>query len=317
MRFPIPCVWREPSNHPTDCYFCMVGPSKRRKGKNTLSIKYADIPSSTGSVPHNTTGVPVPQPHLRDESFMTDATRTDSETEQSAAVCVRCHVAGEKCSCLLNQEDINDLVGSFHRQSRMLSFEFPAMGLIYWMTVFKLAHRESDVAASRCSPRLKDGLCYCRVIEGLFQATGISCNPSEWRLFIDSSSRSLKAVLLCNTNKGFSIPLAHLVHTKGEYQNVKILLCALWYDYYIWEVIGDLKMVVFLVGIQRGFTKFQCYPCLLDSRNTALHYKKRNWPPRTSCGKETHNVKRQPLIDAAKMLMPPLNIKLGLIKQCL
>ena len=144
---------------------------------------------------------------------------------------------------------------------------------------------------------------------------GISCNPCEWRLFIDSSSRSLKAVLLHNTNKCPSIPLAHSVHMKEKYQNIKILLSALKYDQYKWEVIGDFKMVAFLVGLQGGFTKFQCYLCLWDSRNTALHYNKRNWPLRTSYEIGTYNVKQQPLVDAAKILMLPLHIKLGLIKQ--
>ena len=141
------------------------------------------------------------------------------------------------------------------------------------------------------------------------------CNPSEWRLFIDSSSRSLKAVLLHNTNKCPSIPLAHSVHMKEEYQNIKILLSALKYDQYSWEVIGDFKMVAFLVRLQGGFTTFQCYLCLWDSRNTALHYKKRNWPLRSSYEIGIYNVKQQPLVDAAIILMPPLHIKLGLIKQ--
>ncbi len=53
MRFAIPGVWREPTNHLTDCYFCMVDRGKRRKGKNAPSIKYPDIPSSIAPVPHN------------------------------------------------------------------------------------------------------------------------------------------------------------------------------------------------------------------------------------------------------------------------
>ena len=73
--------------------------------------------------------------------------------------------------------------------------------------------------------------------------------------------------------------------------------------------------MAFLVGLQGGFTKFQCYLSLWDSRNTALNYKKRNWPLRTSYEIGTYNVKQQPLVDAAKILMPPLHIKLGLIKQ--
>jgi len=93
-----------------DCYFCMVDPCTLRKGKNTLSIKYPDIPSSTAPVPHTTTDMPVPPPHLRDESFITDASSTDSETEQSSAACVPLPVAGERCLYYPNQEDIDDIV---------------------------------------------------------------------------------------------------------------------------------------------------------------------------------------------------------------
>ena len=84
MPFATPRVWREPSNHLTDCYFCMVDPSKRRKGKNV-----PDIPLSIAPVPHNTTDLPLPQPPLRDESSIADMSSTDSETEQSSAMCVQ------------------------------------------------------------------------------------------------------------------------------------------------------------------------------------------------------------------------------------
>ena len=43
----------------------------------------------------------------------------------------------------------------------------------------------------------------------------------EWRPFIDSSSRSLKAVLLHKGNVYPSIPVAHSVHLKDDYGNVK------------------------------------------------------------------------------------------------
>ena len=74
-------------------------------------------------------------------------------------------------------------------------------------------------------------------------------------------------------------------------------------------------MVAFLMGLQQGFTKFPCYLCLWDSRNTNFHYDKRNWPPRSSYDIETHNVKHTPLVEPKKVLLPPLHIKLGLIKQ--
>ena len=68
------------------------------------------------------------------------------------------------------------------------------------------------------------------------------------------------------------------------------------------------------MGLQGGFTKFMCFLCLRDSRNTSIHYQQRNWPPRTRYEVGAHNVKDVPLVDQTKVLMPPLHIKLGLIK---
>ena len=45
-----------------------------------------------------------------------------------------------------------------------------------------------------------------------------------WSLFVDSSARSLKAVLLHNGNKYPSIPIAHSVHLKEGCENLKHLL---------------------------------------------------------------------------------------------
>ena len=53
----------------------------------------------------------------------------------------------------------------------------------------------------------------------------------------------------------------------------------------------------------------------LGQQNIALHYKNRNWLLRSSYETGTYIVKQQPLVDAEKILMPPLHIKLGLIKQ--
>ena len=114
MRFAIPRVWRESSHHLTDCYFCMVDPTKRRKGNYAPPIEYPDIPSSIAPVPHNMTELPVPQPPLRDQSCQAEeASYDDSEEEQgaSSAACRRRRlVAGGRCPYYPNQEDINDLI---------------------------------------------------------------------------------------------------------------------------------------------------------------------------------------------------------------
>lgn len=62
---------------------------------------------------------------------------------------------------------------------------------------------------------------------GLYEANGIACNPNEWLLFVDSSSRKLKDVLLHKENMYTSIPQAHSVQFEEEYSNANILLDAL------------------------------------------------------------------------------------------
>ncbi|GBN67158.1 hypothetical protein AVEN_210986-1 [Araneus ventricosus] len=47
----------------------------------------------------------------------------------------------------------------------------------------------------------------CNDVDSLFKALELQHNPEEWRLFIDSSKVSLKAVLLHNGNKHPSIPV--------------------------------------------------------------------------------------------------------------
>ena len=53
-----------------------------------------------------------------------------------------------------------------------------------------------------------EDLCYSKDVEGVFRAVGIDHDPTQWRLFIDSSTKSLKAVILHNGNIYPSIPLA-------------------------------------------------------------------------------------------------------------
>ncbi|GBL89738.1 hypothetical protein AVEN_104676-1 [Araneus ventricosus] len=60
-------------------------------------------------------------------------------------------------------------------------------------------------------------------IDGLLEELRIAHEPNEWRLFIDASKLSLKAVLLNNGNELSTIPLALAVSMKETYQNLKEL----------------------------------------------------------------------------------------------
>ena len=190
MHFAIPRIWREPSDHHTDCYFCMVDPTKRRKGKNAPPIEYPDIPSSIAPVPHNNTDLPVPQLPMRVQSDSEEASSEDSEMEQVPSSCVvgRRRWAGEeRCPYYPNQEDMNDLIREMTLTksnaeiliSRLKQWDLLDDGVR--ITSRRKRHRGFSTFFS-----FTDGLCYCHSVTELFEAIEISCNTSDWRFFIDS-----------------------------------------------------------------------------------------------------------------------------------
>ena len=69
------------------------------------------------------------------------------------------------------------------------------------------------------------------------------------------------------------------------------------------------------MGLQGGFTIFPCYLCHWDSRVTIANYHRRIWPKRTEYSVGYSNIKWDPLTDSIKILLPPLHINVGLIKQ--
>ncbi|GBL77771.1 hypothetical protein AVEN_210980-1 [Araneus ventricosus] len=127
----------------------------------------------------------------------------------------------------------------------------------------------------------EESLVFCSDIDGLLKLR-IAHEPNEWRLFIDASKLSLKAVLLNNGNALPSIPVAHAVYMKETYHNLKQLLEIIKYSKYGWQICADLKVVSLLMGLQLGYTKYCCFLCLWDSRAISLHYIKRDWPQRAS-----------------------------------
>ena len=95
-----------------------------------------------------------------------------------------------------------------------------------------------------------------------------------------------------------------------------MVLAKIKYEEDKWKICGDLKILSMILGQQSGFTKYPCYLCMFDSRDRENHYKKKIWPSRESFKSGKQNIVKEPLVDPSKILIPPLHIKLGLIKQC-
>jgi len=155
---------------------------------------------------------------------------------------------------------------------------------------------------------------FCYDVDGLMDALGIKHDPQEWRIFIDSSKLSLKAVLLHNGNQHPSTPVGHAVHMKETWENLKQLLNTFEYSKYGWHICGDLKVVSLMMSLQLGYTKYCCFLCEWDSRAKALHYLKIEWPQRKFLKVGEKKVQYPALSEWHKILLPPLHIKLGLTK---
>jgi len=65
---------------------------------------------------------------------------------------------------------------------------------------------------------------YRQYIDGLMDAMHMRHSPEQWRLFIDASNTSLKAVLLRNGNNLPSIPVAYAPSTKETYTTMNNIL---------------------------------------------------------------------------------------------
>ena len=313
LPFGVPMVWREPNGHGKECYFCscvVAGFNSKNKHK----IQYPNLPSAIRPVPLGR-GIPIPLPprYLETvEDFVGEESLSDSQMSE----CSEYEYEGDQKPKLFTQAELNDLVrdlnlpkdsalilGSRLKEKRMLSSDTS----FAWYK-----HREREYI---CFFTFENPLVYCVDVKGLIEKLGTVYNPSEWRLFIDASKSSLKAVLLHNRNQLASVPLAHSASMKESYETMKLLLLKLQYNAHVWKICVDFKVLNMLLGQQSGFTKYPCFMCEWDSRDRSNHWSKREWPIRESLTPGYKNVLQPALVDRSNVILPPLHIKLGLMKQ--
>lgn len=272
FRFGIPMIWREQKNHTTDCYFCSID-VKGFNSKNKRNISYPNLDSVIRPVPHSSE-ISIPQPPFSLDQY-------PSELEDEATL----PPPGESNSDLsfdkdggpqlFSQGELNDLVGDLGLSkdaaellgSRLKNKNLLSPGTsFYW---YRHPEKEFTQFFSK-----EGNLVFCNNVEELIHRFDIKYDSSEWRLFIDSSKTSLKAVLLHNGNKFASIPIGHSVHMKEDYKDLAIILEKIKYEDHQWMICGDFKILTMLLGQQAGYTKYPCFLCLWDSRTREQHWKK-------------------------------------------
>jgi len=66
------------------------------------------------------------------------------------------------------------------------------------------------------------------------------------------------------------------------------------------------------MGLQQGYTKYTCLLCEWENRGRELHYLRMEWTCRQIVAVGEKNIQRPDLVEADKILLRPLHIKLGL-----
>ena len=334
FSFGIPMMWREPRDHTTDCYFCIVKTSGY-SSKNIHCIKYPCLDSAILPVPHSA-DIPIPvftgfhEETSASSSEDQDNNESDDNNYEPNADQWMDYVNMEPTSSgqlssspqVFNQLELSDLIRDLDLSkessellaSRLYEKHFLGQGTI----ISFYRDREKDLLQffSEYRDDKERKFVYCHNIEGLLIFMGLpKYVANEWRLFIDSSKRSLKYVLLHIGNVYGSIPIGHSITMKEKYEEIKNILELIDYEKHQWFICVDLQMVNFLLGQQGGYTKYPCFKCLWDSRARDQHWNQRVWPIRENRVPGDKNIIHEPLVPREKIIFPPLHIKLGLMKQ--
>ena len=108
-----------------------------------------------------------------------------------------------------------------------------------------------------------EDLCYCKDVSGLFNGVGIKHDQTQWRLSVDSFTKSLKALLLHSGNEYPSIPLTYSIQMKEDYKNVKQVLLKIKYAEFNWYWMCGFKMLGLLLGLHSAGWLHQIHVCSL------------------------------------------------------
>ena len=92
-------------------------------------------------------------------------------------------------------------------------------------------------------------ICHCVEIRNLMFAMDIVYVQEDWRLFIDSSVTSLKAIFLHNDFLKPSLPVTHSPVAMKQWS----LLDHINYNEHKWAISRDLEVIGLLLGLQKGY----------------------------------------------------------------
>ena len=266
MPFSTPMSWRDQKDYVTDCYFCLTHTAQFTR-RTANSIIYPDLPSAIRPRAYDEGEEPpvfssdLLNVVLSDGDDVPNMKKSDEDDDIGCLMTSRSLSATDSWTCFLGDLACPNkdacLAGSMLREFGVLAKETRTS-----------VYKTRDAAYVPFLKRSEDkNIVFCCNIPALLMKMGIYTQvENDWWLFIDSSTRSVKAVLLQNENAYPAIPIAYSITAKESYETMKSILQLVRHDTFQWRVCSDLKFVSLLTVMQGGYVKYTCVICLWDSR---------------------------------------------------
>ena len=147
---------------------------------------------------------------------------------------------------LLDQSDLSDIFRDANlnkEQSELIASRLKQFNLLKKDTRVTF-YRNREEKFSNFYNDGEENMVYTNKITEILTELSIPIDHSQWRLFIDSSVLSLKAVLLHNGNFFRPIPLAYITNTKESYDSISKVLTSINYNNFKWKICGTLKLLL-------------------------------------------------------------------------
>lgn len=321
MKYVYPTIWLLRSEHSVEsCYFCKTktaGFSYQFRHQ----IQYYSCESIKPAIKRSVSNPTAPSEEIQPvaDAFEVHSLCNFTNDENISEFVPTQSELGTSERHLVTQADFNDIIRDANLSKR--SAEVVASRLQQWRLVSEdfrttSARKRSNMQSfDKCfALDATTGITYAVDIEHLFETIGHPYVPDEWRLFVDGSVKSLKGVLLHNGNLFPSVPIIYGTDIIENYENMKAILKLINYDVHRWVICCDLKIVAIITGLKKGFSKHQCFLCLWEGRSRDLHYTDHKWPARVIYKLGEDSIDHMPLVPSSKIIIPPLHIKLGLIR---
>ena len=241
------------------------GMSTKKKSK----LVYPNIPSGIRPVPHgNELPISEPPDNLAMYSDDEHSASSNNEVQQPSTSRDADYVPSTDSSHhTITEGELYDIIRDLElpkNKAELLASRLQQWNVLHYfvkVTTFRTRNHEFEqffqtVVYFTC----------CKDIDGLMDAMHMRLSPEQWRIFIDASKTSLKAVLLHNGNKLPSVPVAYTSSTKETYTTMNDILVEVAYKKYQRKFFVDFKAIAVLLGLQAGYTKYSCFLCEWDSK---------------------------------------------------